>query len=171
MELTGLHHKIWTGYHSTMTGIEGQAPEPGQDGGFLTRHSTSGTKVDFVDQTTVGFVQFTLGSGLVACVNAEVLIYDPTLPNVEQNQQVLKSWNQSLVWPFFDIFIDTNNLAHQYGVGSSLTSAQKNILVGCLDLKTPSSDVSAAVSVTIKNFDSSSHIIYFYLSSKYIILE
>lgn len=151
--------------------IEGQAPEPGQSGAFLTPGSTSGTRVDFIDQTSIGSVSFTVSASGFVIVQADILIWDPSVPSVLRNDETLKTWSESLVWPFFDIFVDVNSLDHEYGVGSALTSAQKNILVGPLNLITPDVGVSQTVSMMIKNFDTSPHTLFLYLGSKYVIIE
>lgn len=151
--------------------IAGQAPEPGQSGATLNKNSTPGQSIGFARQTNTGFASFTITSGSTTGVNANIDIYDNTIPVASRGAQNLKSWNDTIIWQYFNIFIDNDNdFNYQIGTGTSLSSEQKLVhITSQQPMITPVSGHSATVTFQFRNTGASSHTVYFYQKAKYII--
>lgn len=148
----------------------GQAPERGQSGSTLNKGSTPGSRVNFIGSTSIGTGTLVLSAGGTGGITANTSIWDPLLPTSARNNNNLKSWNDAVVWSYFDIFVDVdNNFNYEFGGGASLSSGQKNITMSKFQNISPVVNKTHTVNFFFKNNDSSEHTIYFYLGGKYAI--
>lgn len=152
--------------------ITGQAPERGQSGAFLNRRSTPGEAVNFVRQTGTGTTSFSIASGATNGLTATFTVNDTSVPTASIGSENLKTWDETVIWPYFNFFVDTNNdFNYQIGTGASLSSEQKNlIIVSQVNMITPVTGKSATVTFLFKNNGASSHTLYVQATSKYIII-
>lgn len=151
-------------------GIQGQAPERGQSGSFITQASISGKKVDFILPTTQGTASGSIASGGTLSITAATTLYDLSVPAASRTSENVYPWANCAVWPYFNIFIDNDNdFNYKFASGASLSSGQKNILVSIVPAITPLSGYSNTITLMFKNFDTSSHTIYFHFTVKYVI--
>lgn len=152
--------------------IDGQAPERALSGQTLTKASTPGQNIGFALQTSTGTATLTIASGATSGLTATFTINDTSVPTVSIGSENLKTWDETIVWPYFNFFIDTNNdFNYQIGTGASLSSEQKNvIIVSQVNMITPVSGKSATVTFLFKNNGASSHTVYVQATSKYIII-
>ena len=152
--------------------IKGQAPERGQSGKILTRSSTPGSSIGFSRQTVGASTSFAIAAGATSNLTATTVVYELGIPTTLLTNQNIKSWDDTVVWQFFNIFVDNDNdFNYKIGNGSSLSADQKLVTIQTqIDAITPITNTSSTVNFQFKNGGSSSHTLYVYVKSKYIII-
>lgn len=150
--------------------IVSQDPDKPRSGQSLQKESTPGTKVEFVNQSTTAETSITLTTGQTGSIRYQLSLYPPDLPTVSRAAENVIPQLSCVAWDYFDFFTDTNNdYNYEFGVGASLTSAQKNITMSPWYPYAPASETSINVIRVFKNNDTSTHTIYTSGFFKYII--
>lgn len=150
--------------------INSQMPDIPRSGQSLQTASTPGRKVDFIQPTGLGYTSGTITSGSTLSITSAVQIWPEDLATILRDNSNMLGWNDVALWPFYNIFVDTDSDANFFfGTGASLTAAQKNITMAQYDHITPYTNQTLSTSFLFKNNDVSSHTIYFYAGAKYVI--
>lgn len=152
--------------------IRGQAPREGEPANFLNRGSASGAILRTIKVTNFGSTSFSVAAGGNTALEFSASIYPLDLPRNERTDENVYSWDNVLVIPYYDIFVDTDDdFDYEFGAGPSLSAGQLNIQMSQYELITPNSGTSFSSTFVFKNSDVSSHTIYWYGGAKYLILE
>ncbi len=142
----------------------GQAPRPAENARFLQQNSLAGSKIDYVQTSSVGYGTLVIPAGTAAAFNVQLSLYnngDPIQPRVDFNDQIS--------WFYMDFFIDNDlNLDYEYGVGGSLTAEQQKVVISKYEPLTHIVIPTQRTIYHITNFGSSSHTVYGYVLTKYI---
>lgn len=151
--------------------INSQSPDMPRSGQSLQPESTGGSRIDFIQQTDIGSTSVTISSGGAGTITVSVILYPEDMPEESKTSTNFLANDKVLVWPFFNIFIDTNEDAgYFWATGSSLTNEQKNIEISNIEHITPYSDASHTVSFLFTNYGADTHTVYFHIGAKFVFL-
>lgn len=152
----------------------GQAPDKPFSGSTILPSSVAGRKQQLVQQTTTVNTSFTIGSNDIWTTVFYLQLWPENIPASAKTDFSYVTSDNSIAWPFMDMYVDTNNdSAYALGWGSSLSSGQQKIVCGVNALKNPllyGPTISQAYVYSFHNFDSTSHVIYLNGLYKYEIL-
>lgn len=150
--------------------IGGQAPDKIRSGSSLIKRSTPGTRIDFLQQSTFGSGSVTMTTGTTGSFRFSLTVYPDDLPTASQAAGLQIAQLSMLGFPVFDFFTDTNNdYNYEFAVGGSLTTEQKNIVMGGWFPYAPLSGTSYCQIMQLKNHGASTHTVYTSGIWKYII--
>lgn len=151
--------------------INSQKPDEARSGQSLQPQSTLGRKIDFINQTNFGSTSFTLSaSGGQFGIRFEYEIYPEDLSEENRNINTVLPSLKVVLWPVFNIYVDTENETHFFGAGTGLTAGQQNITMSHFQHISPYTGNSASTSLVFQNNDSSDHTIYLTGGGFYVIL-
>ncbi len=141
--------------------INTQSPDLTRSGSSLSKQSTPGTRVDFVNRSTIGGTSFVLAAGTGHALQFTLTLYPQDLPVASQASGLQIPQLSLIAIPMMDIFIDNDNdYNYEYGDGPSLSAGQQKISASRYDAYAPPSGASYVSITNFINHDSGSHTIY-----------
>lgn len=163
--------------------IKGQRPERGKSGAVLNTATVSGLKLQgyIDDRVLVNGAVISDGepvSILSTSANfkqglyVDIQIWPPELPVDKRTNDNLLTWQEVMVFPYWDTFVDNGDRDPDYiwPDGSALTSGQTNAEVEFGKPIRASDNATISFWRALQNRDGASHIYWTYFSYKYLIL-
>lgn len=157
-----------------MTQLRGQKPERGQSGAVLNKQTLSGKKLITFASTNFGSSSLTQsGSSTVkSSLSLNIIIWDLTIPTGLRTANNVMPWDEVLVVPFWDVYVDVDvDADYRWPDGPSLSDDQKRLEIEFGDRITPSTGASQTSYLAFRNYGSSEHTIYIKAGAKYLLLS